>query len=172
MLFLIREKVMNIRACQWSTAVLAVSALFGVGTATAADYTTIILEKNVDRPIDAVWTKVGEFCAIKDWMKITCEYTSGFGNLGTVRHLAGRVDEVMVAKTRHSYTYTVPTATDLYHGTLEAVADGPRTTKLIYTVFYNQEPLGTAEAKTADRERRTKTFTAALENMKALSESN
>lgn len=161
-----------IRLTIQSAATLAAIVLFGVSVSQAADYTKITLEKSVDRPIDVVWKRVGDFCGIKEWMKVTCEYKSGSGDLGTVRNIAGRIDEVMVAKTAHSYTYTVATAKDLYHGTLEAVADGPQRTKLIYTVFYDQELLGTTEAKTADRERRTNTFTSALENMRTISESN
>ena len=160
---------MTIRKCHLLTAVLTAGAFFGASAATAADYAIIVLEKTVERPIDLVWDKVGGFCDIKDWMDLTCEYTSGSGGLGTVRNLAGRINELMVAQTAYSYTYTVPTATDLYHGTLEATADGPGRTKLIYTVFYDQEPLETAEAKAANRERRTTMFTGALENMSALS---
>lgn len=159
---------MNMRTYRWIASVA--TAVSFVGTASAADYATIVLETTVNRPINEVWAKVGEFCAIKDWMKISCEYSAGSGGLGTIRRVAGRINEVMVAKTEHSYTYTVPTATDLYHGTLEAVAEGEASTKLLYTIIYDQEPLGTAKAKTADREKRAKTFTGALANMKTQSE--
>ena len=161
---------MNIRLCDPTVAALLASVAFGANAVRAADYTMIVLERTVERPVATVWEKVGPFCAIQDWMKISCAYTSGSGGFGTVRHLAGRTDEVMVGKSATSYTYTVPTGKDLYHGTLEAVADGPQRTKLVYSIIYDQEPLGTAEAKATGRERRTKTFTAALENMKVLSE--
>ena len=116
---------MRIRLWTSMVGALFASAAFGASAVRAADYTMIVLEKTVDRPVATVWEKVGPFCAIQDWMKISCAYTSGSGGLGTVRHLAGRTDEVMVGKSATSYTYTVPTAKDLYHGTLEAVADGP-----------------------------------------------
>ncbi len=140
------------------------------GTALAADYTTITLNIAVDRPVDAVWKKVGGYCDISVWLKLTCVYTSGSGDLGTVRRLADRIDEVMVAKTLHSYTYTQPTSTILYHGTLEVVADGKRRSRINYSLFYDQSQLADDAARAKDREQRTKAFTAALESMKKLAE--
>jgi hypothetical protein len=154
-------------------AALAASLL--AGPAMAADYAVIHLETTVDRPIDAVWAKVGGYCQIGDWLKRTqpCVITAGDGEVGTIRKLtpAGMVVEVMVAKTAHSYTYTQPTSTILYHGTLAAEPlDGGKRTKLLYTLFYDQEPDGTQEAKDKDRATRTTNFTQALANMKALAE--
>lgn len=141
-----------------------------IATASAADYTTITLNIAVDRSADAVWKKVGGYCDISAWLKLTCVYTSGAGDLGTVRRLADRIDEVMVAKTLHSYTYTQPTSAILYHGTLEVVAEGRNRSRINYSLFYDQSPLTTDEAKAADRKQRTERFTAALEAMKKLAE--
>jgi hypothetical protein len=149
---------------------LAVGAALFAGTASAAEYTTLNLNIGVDRPVDVVWKKVGGYCDIAVWLKLTCVYTSGSGELGSVRRLADRIDEVMVAKTAYSYTYTQPTSTILYHGTLEVVADGPNKSKINYSLFWDQAPLADAAAKTKDREQRAKIFTAALETMKKLSE--
>jgi polyketide cyclase/dehydrase/lipid transport protein len=157
----------------WLNRALA-SSLLGLsvcaGAATAPEYTTIVLDKTVDRPADVVWKKVGGYCDIATWFKVTCVYTSGTGDVGTMRRLNDHTDEVMVAKTLHSYTYTQPTTTILYHGTLEVRADGPKRSKLVYTLFYDISPLTTPEARTADREQRTTRFAAALETMKQLSE--
>ena len=141
-----------------------------LGAARAADYTTITLNIGVDRPADEVWGKIGGYCDIATWLKVTCAYTSGSGDLGTVRRLADRIDEVMVGKTAHSYTYTQPTSTILYHGTLEVVADGKHRSKILYSLLYDQAPLATDEAKAKDREQRTQRFTTALEAMKKLAE--
>ena len=143
------------------------------GSVSAADYTNIVIEKDVAAPADAVWKKIGPFCALKDWLKVSCEITSGdvgFGNIGSVRRVAGRINEVLVGKTALSYTYTVDTAKDLYHGTVEVVPRGPAASKIVYTLFYDMESLRTAEAKSADRESRTKRFTQAVETMKAMAE--
>jgi hypothetical protein len=141
-----------------------------MGTASAADYTTLNLNIDVNRPVDVVWKKVGGYCDISAWLKMTCAYTSGSGDLGSVRRLNDRIDEVMVAKTAHSYTYTQPTSTILYHGTLEVVADGKKKSKINYSLFWDQSPLANDEAKAKDREQRTRLFTAALESMKKLAE--
>jgi hypothetical protein len=149
-------------------AVLGTTSL--AGTAMAADYTTIVQHISVDRPIDVVWKKIGGYCDISAWLNVTCVYTSGSGGLGTMRRLNDRTDEVMVAMTPHSYTYTQPTTTILYHGTLEVEADGKKRSTIIYTLFYDQSPLSTPEAQAADRDQRTKRFATALATMKSLAE--
>ncbi len=161
---------MSIRPLYRLLAFCALGASLCTGTAVAADYTTITLNITVDRPVEAVWKKIGGFCDISAWLKLSCVYTSGSGELGSVRRLADRIDEVMVAKTLHSYTYTQPASTILYHGTLDVVAEGSRRSRINYSLFYDQSSLATAEAKTADRDQRTKVFTAALESMKKLAE--
>jgi hypothetical protein len=150
--------------------VAALGISFCAGSALAADYTTIVQQITVDRPVDVVWKKIGGYCDISAWLNVTCVYTSGAGDLGTMRRLNDRTDEVMVAKTPHSYTYTQPTTTILYHGTLEVEADGRNRSKIIYTLFYDQSPLPTPEAQAADRDQRTKRFATALATMKSLSE--
>jgi hypothetical protein len=148
---------------------IGAASLF-MGTASAAEYATVNLHIDVDRPVDAVWKKVGGYCDISAWLKLTCVYTSGSGDLGSVRRLNDRIDEVMVAKSAYSYTYAQPTSTILYHGTLEVVADGPSKSKINYSLIWDQAPLANDEAKTKDREQRTRMFTTALESMKKLAE--
>jgi hypothetical protein len=101
---------------------------------------------------------------------LTCVYTSGNGDLGTVRRLADRIDEVMVGKTDHSYTYTQPNATNLYHGTMQVVEDGKKKSRILYSLIYDQSPLGTDEAKAKAKENYTNRFNTALESMKKLAE--
>jgi len=151
-------------------ALLALVTALCSGRVLAADYATITLNIGVDRPADAVWKRIGGFCDISAWLKLSCVYTSGSGDLGSVRRLADRIDEVMVAKTSHSYTYTQPTSTILYHGTLAVEARGTDEAQIIYSLFYDEAPLATDAAKAADRTQRTKVFTAALESMKKLAE--
>ncbi len=149
-----------------------VCALATAGGARAADYTTVKVETMVDRPIEAVWPKVGGFCQIGDWLKrLPCVLTSGTGDLGSVRKLNGTIVEVMVAQTRYSYTYAQPDNKIMYHGTLAAeAADGGKKTRLIYSLVYDQEPDGTQEAKDKDRANRVNNWTGALASMKALAE--
>ncbi len=154
------------------TALMAAGALLTwTSLSVAADYTSITLEKPVERSAAAVWAKVGPFCALRVWLKTTCEYTSGSGDIGTVRVVAGRFTEVLVGKTERSYTYTFsePNPT-LYHGTLSVVPTGRQSSKLVYIVFWDQEKFPTPEAKTKERASNTQTFSRALDNMKEMAE--
>ncbi|HET7083993.1 MAG TPA: SRPBCC family protein [Rhizomicrobium sp.] len=142
--------------------------------ADAAEYTTILLEKVVDRTPDQTWAKIGPFCAITTWFKVSCVLTTASNQavgVGANRLLNGTNNEIMVAATPYSYTYTQPTTTILYHGTLAVEPlDHGRKTKIVYTLFYDQAPLNTTEAKIANREQRTKRFMEGLDNMKAMAE--
>ena len=147
-------------------------------TATAfaqAEYVTIEMETDVNRPADEVWAKVGGFCDITDWMSLDCEITSGNGGMGTVRTLAGgRVVEILVGQTDLSYGYTQPAREgqfyNLYHGYLAAVPVTATTSKLMYTLVYDVSNLPDESTKNADIERRRSTFERALGNMKTLAE--
>jgi len=154
-------------------AIVATLAL-GLGLANAAaaeaDYATIILKTPVDRPADEVWKKIGDFCALGTFIKMSCVYTSGSGELGTVRRLGGRITEVMVAQTSHSYTYTQPDTKILYHGTLAVEPAGAGLSEIIYSLFYDQSPLATPQAKAADRAQRTRVFSGLLATMKKAAE--
>jgi hypothetical protein len=154
---------------KFTTAALAALAL-SAGAAAAAEFVTIPMETTVDRPADVTWKKVSGYCDIGAWFKTTCELTSGTGDVGTVRRIAGRIDEVLVAKTAWSYTYSQPKSPIDYHGTVEVRPEGAKKSKILYTLIYDAEPLKTPEAKAADRERRTKQFTAMLATMKAQAE--
>jgi hypothetical protein len=60
--------------------------------------------------------------------------------------------------------------TIFYHGTLAVEPlDRGKKTKIVYTLFYDIGPLD-AEKKAADRASRTKRFSEALDNMKAMAE--
>jgi hypothetical protein len=163
---------MNIRSSGLLAAgVLGVSLY--AGAASAADYAVLNLQTDVDQPVEVVWKKIGGYCDIAAWMKVTCDYTSGTGDVGTVRHLTIRtngIDEVMVAKTAHSYTYTQPTTTILYHGTLEVVPNGKDHSRILYNLIWDQAALTSDDAKAKDRDGRTKAFTGALASMKAIAE--
>jgi hypothetical protein len=136
-------------------------------------YISIPLEIAVNRPAADVWKRVGKFCDIAEWLRIpTCTITSGRdGEFGAVRSVA---NEVLVAKTELSYTYTQPVrngrAYNLYHGTLEARPVTATTSKLVYTLFFDNSMLADDAARERDRAQKTAQFTTALENMKILAE--
>jgi hypothetical protein len=135
-------------------------------------YTSIALEIAVDRPAAEVWKRIGKYCDIGEWFQIPCTITAGKdGEVGAVRSVA---NEVLVGKTEFSYTYTQPVREgrpyDLYHGTLEARPVTATTSKLLYTLMYDNSMLADDAARQADKQRRTTTFTRALQNMKTIAE--
>jgi hypothetical protein len=58
-----------------ASAAMAASLLASV-QASAAEFTTILLEKVVDRTPDQTWAKIGPYCAIQTWLKVTCVITA------------------------------------------------------------------------------------------------
>jgi len=135
-------------------------------------YVSIPLEISVNRPAAEVWKRVGKFCDIGEWLRIPCTIASGKdGEFGAVRSVAG---EVLVAKTELSYTYTQTVragrAYNLYHGTLEARPVTATTSKLIYTLIFDNSMLADDAAREKDKAQKSAQFTTALENMKILAE--
>ena len=135
-------------------------------------YVSIPLEIMVNRPAADVWKRIGKYCGIGEWFRIPCTITQGKEDeFGAVRSVA---NEVLVGKTELSYTYTQPVRAgrpyDLYHGTLEARPVTATTSKLVYTLVYDNSMLADDAARAADRARRVTTFTTALQNMKILAE--
>ncbi len=149
------------------------AALLLSGPAAAAEYTNIVLEKELNVSAETAWKKIGPYCSLSEWLKVSCEIISGdktFGDVGTVRRVAGRINEVLVGKTALSYTYTWETGKDLYHGTVEVVPKGASASKIVYTLMYDIASLPTAEVKATDRANRTKTFSGGLDVMKTMAE--
>jgi hypothetical protein len=163
----------------FASAAIILAAMAAGPAQAAPEFTTILLEKVVDRTPDQTWAKIGPYCSIATWLKVTCVVTAGNGaGVGTNRRLNGKTDEIIVAMTPWSYTYAQPMSDVqpespiFYHGTLAVEPlDRGRKTKIVYTLFYDQAPLGTTEAKIANREQRSKRFGDALDAMKAMAES-
>src|SRR6476661_4282157 len=125
-------------------------------------YVVIPMEIDVNRSAADVWKRVGGYCAIGEWLRIPagCTITSGKdGEVGAVRSVAG---EVLVGKTELSYTYTQTVRNDrpynLYHGTLEARPLTATTSKLVYTIFFDNSMLADDAARERDKTQRTTQF--------------
>ena len=102
------------------------------------------MEIMVNKPAAEVWKRIGKYCDIGEWFQIPCTITQGKdGEFGAVRSVA---NEVLVGKTELSYTYTQPVRAGrpyiLYHGTLEARPVTATTSKLVYTLVYDNSTLG------------------------------
>jgi len=137
-------------------------------------YTSIPMEITVNKPAAEVWKKIGGYCDISEWLQIPagCKITSGKdGEFGAVRTVGA---EVLVGRTEFSYTYTQTPKEgqpyNMYHGTLEARPVTASTSKIVYTLFFDNSMLADEAARTADKERRRTRFMQALQNMKTLAE--
>ena len=135
-------------------------------------YISIPMEIVVNRPAAEVWKRVGKYCDIGEWLQTTCTILSGKdGEIGAVRSVGG---EVLVAKTELSYSYTQPPRAgrpyNLYHGTLEARPLTATTSKIVYTLMYDNSMMADDAAREKDKAQRTTRFTQAVQNMKILAE--
>jgi hypothetical protein len=130
------------------------------------------MEANVNKPAAEVWARVGKYCDIGEWLRVACTIVSGKdGEVGTVRSIG---TEILVGKTELSYTYTQPVRAGQpyiqYHGTLEARPVTATTSKIVYTLMWDNSPLADDAAKEADKTRRRTQFQTAVDNMKILAE--
>jgi Polyketide cyclase / dehydrase and lipid transport len=135
-------------------------------------YVSIPMEITVNRSASEVWKRVGKYCDIGEWLQVACTITAGKdGEVGAIRTVG---NEVLVGKTELSYTYTQPVREgrpyNLYHGTLEARPLTATTSKLVYTLVFDNSMLADDAAREKDKAQRTTRFMQALQNMKTLAE--
>jgi len=136
-------------------------------------YTSIVLEVAVNKPAADVWKRIGKYCDIGETLRVACTITAGKdGEVGAIRSVGG--GEVLVGMTELSYTYTQPPREgrpyNLYHGTVEARPVTATTSKIVYTLFYDNSMLADDAAREADKTRKTTTFTTVINNMKIVAE--
>ena len=110
-------------------AVVATGAL--IGSAAALE---VSRSAKVEETPEAVWQKIGEFCAIQDWHPAvsTCEQTQEGGE--TYRTLTlgdgSTIRERLIERTNSSYTYEIiesPLPVQSYRATLSVSAEGEET---------------------------------------------
>jgi len=149
----------------------AAAALGLAGSAHAAgDYVSIVQETTIAVPADVAWAKLNKYCDIGPWLKTTCEITAGKdGELGAVRKIAGRIEEVIVAVTPMSYSYADVDPKIFYHGTVEIRPVNKTSSKLVYSLFFDQTTVP-AEQRDANKSRRQQMFAGVMATMKAQAE--
>ena len=134
-------------------------------------YVSIPMSIEVNAPVDKVWARIGKYCDIGEWGIPGCTLLSGDGDFGTVRSIG---NEILVGKTKYSYTYTQPVRVgatyNMYHGTLEAVPLSADKTEIHYTLFFDNSMLADDAAREKDIANRRARFTKMLDNMKLLAE--
>lgn len=151
---------------------LTALAVCAATPAAAFDFVTVRRTIDVNKSAADVWAKVGGYCTISDWLKLKCAMKSGTGDVGSVRLLNDQVEEVMVGKTATSYTYYQnlgPSAASLYHGTLDVAPTGAKTSRIIYTLVYDQQSMSAAD-RAAQTTRLNTAFQTAIETMKKMAE--
>lgn len=136
----------------------------------AGDYVSIVQETTLNVPAETAWAKVKGYCDIGAWLKTTCEITQGKdGELGALRKIAGRIEEVIVAVTPMSYTYADIDPKILYHGTVEVRPVNKTTSKLVYSLFFDQTTVP-VDQREANKTRRQQMFAGVMATMKGLAE--
>lgn len=137
-------------------------------------YVTFTLEIDVARPAADVWRRIGKYCDIGEWLPVAAGCRMVRGNDGEVGSVRSVGNEILVGKTQLSYTYTQAVREgrpyNLYHGTLEARPVTATTSKLVYTIMWDNSMLANDAARERDYQQRTTTFTRAMGNMKTLAE--
>ena len=139
-------------------------------------YTAITMEITVNRPVAEVWKRVGKYCDVSEWLQAPapCKIISGKDGEFWRRPLRRRRRSARGPNRASSYTYAQTPKEgrpyNLYHGTIEARPLTPATSKLVYTLFFDNSMLPDDTARAADVEARRARFTQALQNMKTLAE--
>jgi hypothetical protein len=150
--------------------IMAAALLAAPAVAHAGDYVSIVQEAPVKASAETVWKKVGGYCDIGAWFKTTCEITQGTDReVGALRKIGGRIEEVIVAKTPLSYTYADIDPKILYHGTVEVRPVDAKSSKLVYTLFFDQASIP-ADQREANKTRRAQMFAGVLKTMVAAAE--
>ena len=136
-------------------------------------YASVVMEIDVNRPAAEVWKRVGKFCDIGEWFQIPAARSRRARTASSAPCARWRTKS-SVGKTELSYTYTQPVreghAYNMYHGTLEARPVTATTSKIVYTLFFDNSNLADQAAKDADAARRRTQFMRGLQNMKILAE--
>ena len=138
-----------------------------------ADYRTVMATIEIAKPVAAVMAKTGKWCDIAEWIKpATCVVNSGKdGELGANRLIAGRINEIFVAKTANSYTYAQPLNPNSYHGTVEYLpVMAGKGTKVVYTLFWDISLGADQAAKDKDTATRQATVKRFVDGIKAQAE--
>lgn len=132
-------KVLNV------VAALAILAAVGAQSARAAEVRKVTEVKAAPA---AVWAKVGEWCAIKDWHPAIADCKPGKKGFRTLTLKdGGKILEKITKTGKNTYSYDIidsPLPVKNYSATLTAKADSLGTTDLVWTAKF--EP---AKGKTA-----------------------
>jgi hypothetical protein len=138
------------------------------------NWATIVMTANVNHGADEAWKRIGgdDYCAFIKFLGMnSCVLTVGTGDVGTNRRLNGRIDELMVSKTSHSYVYAQPSSPIFYHGTMAVEPVDSGHARIVYTLLYDNANIA-PDARAAEMDRRRVRFQAAIDKMAAAANAN
>src|SRR6201996_4085875 len=158
---------------------LMTAALLALGAGAAqaqtpqsADWIILTLTADANKPAAVTWDRIGghDWCGILRFLDRLkgCTINSGTGEVGSVRTvMVGTTPtvEIAVARTPLSYTYAQPYTPIFYHGTMAVEPVDAHHSKIVYTLIWNQTPVGDAAAQKAAHDARQKSFQVAVDKM-------
>ena len=159
--------------------ILMTAALLALGAGVAqaqtpqpADWTVLTMTADTNKPAAVTWDRIGghDWCGILKYLDRLkgCTINSGKGEVGSLRTVmvgTTATVEMAVARTPLSYTYAQPFTPIFYHGTMAVEPVDATHSRIVYTLMWNQTPVGDAAAQAAAREARHKSFQAAVDKM-------
>ena len=151
----------------------AVLALAASAALAAEDWVAVERTIEVKAPAAKVWGLLGGYCAANKARGAPCDFTKGTGELGTIRKLNPTTEEVKVAEGQYSYGYmqTLGASTPLrYHGNISVLPVSGASSKIVYTLVYDQGALATDAERETTRNTFGTRFQGAIEQMKTLAE--
>ena len=137
-----------------------------------SQFAVIKASADILRPVQQVWSAIGAYGDAGRFLDIACELVAGNGEIGSVRLIGNGIVEVMVGRSQHSYTYVQtegPMAAFTYHGCVDLRMASAMTSRLLYTVSYDQTDMDQARRR-EELERITNRFAGAVDVMKRLAE--
>lgn len=161
--------------------ILMTAALLALGAGAAqaqtpqpADWTVLTMTADTNKPAAVTWDRIGghDWCGILKYLDRLkgCTINSGKGEVGSLRTVmvgTTATVEMAVARTPLSYTYAQPFTPIFYHGTMAVEPVDATHSRIVYTLMWNQTPVGDAAAQASAREARHKSFQAAVDKMAA-----
>jgi hypothetical protein len=163
------------RTIRWSVVVSCLAVPANAQTASAPTYISIPQEISVDRPAGEVWPRIAKYCTVSTVLSLDCKVIAGNeGEVGAVRQVSGTILEIIVGRTALSYTYAAAVRAgqpyNMYHGTIEVRPITATTSKILYTLVYDNSTLADEAAREKDRASKVAIFTKVLAGLKAIAE--
>ncbi|WP_295993796.1 hypothetical protein [Rugamonas sp.] len=135
-------------------------------------FIAIVASIEILRPVDEAWSIIGSYGDAGRFIDTASMLLSGHGEIGSVRQIGDGIVEVLIGLSRHAYTYAQiqgPMAPFTYHGCLDLRMETATTSRLLYTLSYDQADMDEARRQ-QEFDRITKRFNDVVKTMKLCAE--